>query len=816
MAWWRNGVAPTEGLHNLAGLVFGPAMLAALLFLSEHSASRTQWRRLLFDAAVLTASSATIMHGLTVLFLPETGGIERLSDLLSIGVSVADGSAVGALALVWARGRVGLPQGTLRWIAATLIVSTAGDLWFSLHPATALESLPALTQGSWYLFWCCLGTTALVARSSSASTVEVVESRSMSRAPYVMVVAAYAILVMIVGAHRYTGLYGVTAGVGVVTLVVLVRQWLAAHDLSALLATQLRAGADARLAALVRHGSDMVTILDADTTVRYASPSHLPVVGIPPTMLVGRRMSDEIHRDDYPAAERGFARLIAGTSKRESLIVRLRDGTGNWRWIEAVGTNLFDEPSVGGLVLNSRDITDRKQLEAQLTEQARRDPLTGLGNRRLFIDRVQHALERRQRHHHRTAVLFCDLDHFKLVNDTMGHSRGDALLQAVADRLRAIVRAGDTVARLGGDEFAILLEDLDDEREAEQTAERVLAALARPFPLDGREVFVGASVGIAVGRAGTTVDDLITDADVAMYGAKARGRGQAVHYSSEMRTAITERVELEADLRRALESDELALVYQPVVNLASGAIVGVEGLIRWTHPVHGLIMPNRFIPLAEESDLIEEIGRFVLRRGARDAARFRAVASDDPRVRVAVNLSARHLLSADLERDVTLAMKEAGIEGNALAIELTESMLAANESVMAERLHALRALGIRVALDDFGTGYSSLAYLRRFPIDVLKIDKGFMDEFSRESSSNAVMQAIVSVGTGLGMRTVAEGVETHEQLVQLRAMGCSLAQGYLLSRPLSADGLVDLLHRWDSSVFAVPPVQRPAAILRSA
>lgn len=560
--------------------------------------------------------------------------------------------------------------------------------------------------------------------------------------------------------------------------------------------------ADRRLAGLVRHGSDMLTILDADTEVRYASPSHLQVMGIPPEMLVGRRMSAEIHRDDLPAAEIGFAKLLSGESMRESLIVRLRDATGTWRWVEAVGTNLFNEPTVAGLVLNSRDITDRKTLEAQLLEQALRDPLTGLGNRRLFADRVSHALERRARHSADVALLLLDLDHFKFVNDTLGHAKGDALLVAVSERLRNVLRTGDTVARLGGDEFAVLLEDLTSADEADATAVRIQHALDRPFRLAEREVFVRASIGIAWATDGQDVDALLIDADVAMYGAKNSGRGRVERYSSEMRASVAERLNLEADLRFALERGELDLVYQPVVDLRSGRISAAEALIRWAHPEHGMILPGRFIPVAEESDLIVEIGRFVIRRATTDVARFRGACRAASRLRVAVNLSARHLLSPELVTDVKEALDYAGISGAAMAVELTESVLASNEPVVAACLQSLRDLGIRIALDDFGTGYSSLAYLRRFPIDVLKVDKSFVSHGVHDVADDGVTKAIVSIGQSLGMRTVAEGVETIEQLERLRQLGCSLGQGYLFSRPIPREAFIALLHTWDPSVYA--------------
>jgi diguanylate cyclase (GGDEF)-like protein len=484
-------------------------------------------------------------------------------------------------------------------------------------------------------------------------------------------------------------------------------------------------------------------------------------------------------------------------------VLRLRDSTGAWRWIEVVGSNLLAEPTIAGLVLNSRDITDRKLLEDKLVEQALRDPLTGLGNRRLFGDRVAHAIERQRRSHSSVAVLLLDLDHFKFVNDTLGHARGDALLIAVAERVKHVVRTGDTVARLGGDEFAVLLEDLAHADEADATARRILQSLERPFQLDDREVFVQSSIGIAWAAEGQTVDDLVTDADVAMYAAKSAGRNRAERFSTEMRADIAERHDVEASLRGAVERDELDLVYQPLVDLQTGLIVGAEALIRWRHRELGTLLPSRFIPIAEESELIVLIGRSMLHRSAGDAAYFRSACATAVNLRVGVNLSARQLLSAELVTDVTQALAAAGVDGSAMEVELTETVLASNEDTIVERLHALRALGVSVALDDFGTGYSSLAYLRRYPIDALKVDRSFVSRNNANIATDGVAKAIVSIGQSLSMRTVAEGIETFEQLEQLRVLGCSLGQGYLFSHPLPREEFVHLLRTWDASRYTV-------------
>ena len=639
------------------------------------------------------------------------------------------------------------------------------------------------------------------ASARASVSVPSVRARRLSILPTAF--AVLVLLALVIAVIRDWSVPPVTIlGASLIGMAALVRQVLGVRGEVDLRTQNALEQADRRLAALVRHGSDMLMILEMDTTVRYASPSHLQVMGVPPEALVGVRMDHQIHRDDMAKAGPGFARLQRGESLQESLVVRLRDSTGTWRWIEAVGTNLFSEPTIAGLVLNSRDITDRKVLEAQLTELALRDPLTGLGNRRLFADRVTHALERRVRRGSRVAVLMLDLDHFKFVNDTLGHAKGDALLIAVSERLQRVLRAGDTVARLGGDEFAVLLEDLSSDEEADATALRIQQSLERPLRLDERELFVRASIGIAWAADGQNVDALLSDADVAMYGAKNAGRGRVERFSNEMRASVAERVDLEADLRFALERGELDLVYQPVVDLETGRVSGAEALIRWTHPQHGMVLPGRFIPVAEESELSVDIGRFVIRRAALDAARFRSLDGALRQHRVAVNLSARHLLSSELIADVREALLDAGVGGTALAVELTESVLASNEPVVAVRLQGLRDLGVNIALDDFGTGYSSLAYLRRFPINVLKVDKSVVSSEHLDAANDGVAKAIVAIGQSLGMRTVAEGLETLEQLDRLRGIGCSIGQGYVFSKPLARDAFEALLLGWSPAAFA--------------
>jgi diguanylate cyclase (GGDEF)-like protein/PAS domain S-box-containing protein len=692
-------------------------------------------------------------------------------------------------------------------ISATALVTVVAQLWPAVYGIGSVTDDPVLWElvvahviagtALSSLWFRSAGQSARLAASSGAPR------RSQSLVPLTATMLVLAAMVWTIpdppGASRT-----LTAGAAVVVVMaMLARQSLMARTEAQLLAVRATEGARQRMAALVEHGSDLVSIIDEASVIRYASPSHRLVMGIAPEQVVGIRVDDVMHVDDRAAFAQAIDRLRAGHSLQESLVARMPDASGGWRWLEAVATNLLHEPEINGFVLNSRDITDRTALEATLREQVLHDPLTGLGNRRLFVDRVQHAMDRRGRRAQSLAILFLDLDHFKFVNDTMGHATGDALLTAVADRLRALVRAADTVVRLGGDEFAVLLEDVEHTDEVDATATRIIDALHRPFDLDDRRVVIGTSIGIAFAETGQGVDALVADADRAMYSAKSAGRGRVVRFSRDMRTRMEESLALEADLRDAIRHDTLDVAYQPVVDLETGEIRALEALVRWEHPSLGTVAPSRLLAVAEGSDLISDLGRYMLRAAASDIVRFRETSGSSSML-VAVNLSARHLLSIDLLRDVADALADAGATGDALAIEVTEAMLAAHGGVARAQLDAVRQLGVRVALDDFGTGFSSLSYLRDFPIDMLKIDKSFVMQSDGQSANRGVTAAIVAIGRSLGMQTVAEGVETEAQRDAMRLMGCAMAQGYLYSPPLAAEALDSLLRTWSAVPMELP------------
>jgi diguanylate cyclase (GGDEF)-like protein len=545
-------------------------------------------------------------------------------------------------------------------------------------------------------------------------------------------------------------------------------------------------------AALAAHSSDAVFVVSREGAL-LSDPASLPTAY--QQVASGETVAGDLVRllgADPVEAHVVFRRAVqaAGEVVAAELACR-RDGEVHWFGARLV--DLGDDPDVGGVVVHITDITDRKRAEEALAHQAFHDALTELANRALFADRVEQALLRGARGAGRPAIVLIDLDGFKAVNDTLGHPAGDALLREVAVRLRSAVRADDTVARLGGDEFAVLVEQSGDGTdEALATAERVLAVLATPVVLDGQIVTVSGSVGIAVGDAGATRDSLIGDADIAMYAAKVSGRGRSVVFDPAMRATAVAARELQQELQGALGSGQFRLVYQPVVDLADESVTGFEALLRWDSPTLGAVPPDRFVPVAEASGLIEEIGAWVLREACATAAAWRA--EHDPDLAMAVNVSAVQLTSPHLVAHIVEALTASGLPPGALVLEVTETALVSDPARASECLAALRDLGVRLALDDFGTGYSSLAHLRQFTVDVLKIDRSFVATIGEDGVLPPIVRGMIDLGRTLGLEIVAEGVETEAQRRLLVDGHCDLAQGYLFARPLEpADASLLLL-----------------------
>ncbi len=538
---------------------------------------------------------------------------------------------------------------------------------------------------------------------------------------------------------------------------------------------------EARFRALVQNGSDVITLTTADGTIRYVSPSIESALGYRPDELVGRDGFGLLHADDFDAGHGYVARALDSTGDGLTAEFQVRHRDGSWRCFEVIVNNLLDDPAVEGLVFNSRDVTDRKRFEDQMTHQAFHDAMTGLPNRALFKDRLTHALTRANSHGGRVGVLFLDLDGFKVVNDSLGHGMGDQLLALAAERLTTNVGPDATVARFGGDEFTILLEDLGDGDAPTRVAQRIADALRAPFLLGEREVFVTSSIGIALGSGTESADDLIRSADAALYTAKRNGRDHHELFLPSMTHQVSQRLEVETDLRRALARGELELHYQPVVDLTTEAVVGVEALIRWRHPDRGLVSPAEFIPLAEETGLIVPIGWWVLGEACRQAVAWDGGVAHLVGVAMSVNLSSRQFQQPDLLDRLSRILAETQLPAARLTLEITERVLVEDATHTAQ---ALRDLGVRLAIDDFGTGYSSLAYLRQLPVNELKIDRSFIRDIGRSQATLSIVNAVMMLARGLHLDVTAEGIETAEHLRQVRTLQVPHGQGFYFAKPL--------------------------------
>jgi diguanylate cyclase (GGDEF)-like protein/PAS domain S-box-containing protein len=538
-----------------------------------------------------------------------------------------------------------------------------------------------------------------------------------------------------------------------------------------------------RFRSLIERSSDITTVVDRTGRILYASPSVKRLLGRPPEDLVGSNIEEHVHPEDA-------ARLhasIGGPFDQELTSVEFRfEVSGEFRVLEATVNNLLDNPDIGGVVLNCRDITARKQDAATIRHLAYFDALTSLPNRMLFNDRLTQALAHaRRKGSPGLAVLFLDLDRFKAINETLGHGAGDEILRIVAQRLAGSVREEDTVARLGGDEFLFLLPGIDDVQDAARVAQKILGLFNAPFHLLGHELHVTTSIGISMFPLdGHDIETLIRNADTALYRAKEQGGNRYQLYAPAMNAVAFKRLVLENNLRRAIDRNELTLFYQPMVSLQSGEPVGVEALLRWQHPDLGLVSPGEFIPLAEETGLIVPLTRWVLRTACAQMKEWQRAGI---RLQtVSTNVSAYQFNDSDLPLTIAEALRSADLEARHLCVELTESVMMENAEETIRTIQEIKKLGLKISMDDFGTGYSSLSYLRRLPIDTLKIDKSFVRQMPHDGQDAAIAMLIIGMARNLQLSVVAEGVETEEQMEFLRVRDCDMAQGYLISRPLPA------------------------------
>jgi diguanylate cyclase (GGDEF)-like protein/PAS domain S-box-containing protein len=568
--------------------------------------------------------------------------------------------------------------------------------------------------------------------------------------------------------------------------------------LAGLLASLLLAGGliaatrrqTAHFRSLVTSSTDLVLVF-GDGGCRYVSKSVTNMLGRPEAEILGDGFDSFVHPDD-----RALIQATRAQGHHGDALFRIRNRFGEWRHLEAHVTDLHDDRQIRGVVLNARDITERVRLEEQLTQQAFHDALTGLANRALFRDRLDQALARSARTEDLLAVLLVDLDGFKQVNDSLGHDAGDQLLEQVADRFSQVMRTSDTLARLGGDEFAVLL-DGANEAQALTAANRMLEGLAESMSIAGHDLFLGASVGIVVHPGGPgESDELIRHADVAMYAAKEAGRGRIEVFHYDMARELGELLGLEQELRQGLQRGEFTLHYQPEVALGSTTTVGVEALLRWKSPTRGLVPPARFIPVAEATGLILPLGEVALQEACMQTARWRRDGLLPEPFVTWVNLSGKQLSAGGIDAQITDALAAAELPPSFLGLEVTETAMveggAAGERARAE-LQELHEQGVRIAIDDFGTGFSSLSQLRRFPVDVIKVDRSFVQGVEHNAKDAAIAANLVSLAHSLGLVAIAEGIESDGQFTSLRDLGCDLAQGYLFARPAPADEITELL-----------------------
>jgi diguanylate cyclase (GGDEF)-like protein/PAS domain S-box-containing protein len=541
---------------------------------------------------------------------------------------------------------------------------------------------------------------------------------------------------------------------------------------------------EARLRAVFNQAAIAIALLDSDGTFTEVNPAAERLLGDDAARLIGRAWDTFVPPEDVPGMHDLLAALRSHAEETRTTEQRFVRRDGRVLWTALTVTRVDDPGGSSGLVAMMQDVTAQRALEAQLTFQAYHDPLTNLANRSLFRMRVERAIAQADAAPDSVAVLFLDLDNFKHINDSMGHAAGDALLYEVGRRLLNATRGCDTVARLGGDEFAVLIDNVHSSGDCVRVAERILDAMEQPVELHGTPVRIGTSIGIVRGTVGDTADDLLRNADVAMYSAKQRGKGRHSLFEPDMHDKAVERMRLQTDLRTAIDSDEITLQFQPIVTLADGLPTGFETLARWTHAEFGPIAPSLFVPIAEETGLIVPLGNRILRLACAEAVRWNA--SQIP-LGITVNLSGRQLEDPAVVSHVRDALAASGLDPSRLTLEITESALVQHSDAIRSRLLQLKALGLSLAIDDFGTGYSSLSYIQQFPVDVLKIDRSFVEGLGRSSGTDAALaRTIIALGASLGLRTVAEGIENDGQRALLRQLGCEFGQGYFYARPMAS------------------------------
>ena len=769
--------------------------LTALLSFPLARRTRLERSKFLLDAGMVLVGGAVAIWYFSIRPTAASQGSSVVVTLLAFAYPLASVLVLLGVTTVLLRKPIDGNRVAFRLLVTGVAVGVIADLTFNMVQLEVGSRSASWADGVFLICYVSLiWSGELYWRRpvpwQAAAAVPPTRSRfqPISPLPYLAVGTTYVLLVIAALRPWSDPISGLVVGALLVTGLVVLRQLLTVRENVRLLADHAARQNEARFRSLVQHSSDVIIVTRADGTVRFVSPSASRVFGYDPSEMLRHTIAELLHPDDRDRAGTFFRSASQAPGVSGPVEWRFRQPDGSWLNAEILATNLLHDPSVKGVVLNTRDVSERRRLEEQLTHQAFHDPLTGLANRALFRDRVSHALALAERRGTPVTVLYLDLDDFKNVNDSLGHAEGDRLLIAAAERFLACARTADTVARLGGDEFAILIEGTDGR---DGLPERLAAAMSHPFSLSGNQLRVTASIGVASASSGDTADDLLRNADMAMYAAKRHGKGRAETYESRMYADIRERLDLEAALRSAIESKELILFYQPIVSLKSGDIYGLEALLRWEHPQFGRLLPQHFVPVAEETGLIVQLGAWVLAEACRQLQVWRS-AYPDRSLAISVNISGRQLQGAGLADALRQTLSSSGAEPSSVVLEITESVLMQQSEVL-ERLQQLKALGVRLAIDDFGTGYSSLSYLQRFPIDILKIAKPFVEEVGQGADRSALARAIVGLGDTLKLQTIAEGIERTEQRAALIELGCTLGQGHHFWPALSVEAIDELL-----------------------
>jgi diguanylate cyclase (GGDEF)-like protein/PAS domain S-box-containing protein len=809
-AWFdlMRGGATSPSLSDVAYVAYYPIIVAALLLFPSVASGRHERLRLSLDSAIIFVGGGIVVW--QVLLRPALATLDPnpIAAALSLGYPLGDMIllfGVGSLAM---RRPVGIAPRALAALVGGLGLMFVGDVgWgeLSLAGTFDVQRWPDIAYLSSSLLIGLAGyLQAHTARPRPAS-LSGEPPRWVMAGPYVGLAAGYGVVIAVAQGSASGELRPVLFGALLLTVLVIARQELVLRENSRLLAEQARRESEARFRALTAHTADAIALVDRTGTVVQVGPVVERVLGVPAATLVGQPISALAHADDAERVRALVADVVAGRPVDRPVEWRLWDAGGHWRQVETIAANLLDDPSVGQIVLTTRDVGARKILEQQLTQVTLHDLLTNLPNRALFHDRLEQALASGARSGRRTTVLFLGLDGFRRVNERLGHAAGDRVLQECARRLRASVRGADTCARLGGDEFGVLLADDPAADDRSELADRILAAFREPISWGGDSLGLTASLGIATAvHAEVDASGLLRNAQLARSAARDAGGDRVVTFEPAMQDAAQSRIELESELRRAVAQGQLVLLYQPIVDLASGELAGAEALVRWDHPTRGRLGPGVFIPLAEETGLIDEIGTWVLHTACTEVARWAGLARGTV-PRVSINLSVHQVADPQLPWTVQAAIAQAGAAPTWITLELTESLLLQNTAAVLERLHALRALGVGIAIDDFGTGYSSLAYLQEFPVTHLKIDRSFVTPLDDPAHGSGVVRAIIEIARALGMTTVAEGIETSTQRDRLRDLGCPLAQGFLFARPLEAAAMEELVARPIGPIWPAAP-----------